>query len=168
MWLRIVMKLSRLRVVSSATPTTISRLVPPSWMLIPVRLPRMIGSTATAARKIAPMRVILFRGAGQEIAGRLAGTEAGDRAVVAAQIVGDLNGVVLDGHIEVVEGQNQQQVDDHVKRGRIVEGAEECIPDRVSGLIDLQKAADGAGMDTRAEAKMMGMTPLMFSFSGRQ
>ena len=33
---------------------------------------------------------------------RLTGTEAGDRAVVTAQIVGDLNGVVLDGHIEVV------------------------------------------------------------------
>ena len=60
LWLRIVMKLSRLRVVSSATPTTISRLVPPSWMLIPVRLPRTIGSTATTARKIAPIRVILF------------------------------------------------------------------------------------------------------------
>ena len=52
LWLRIVIKLSRLRVVSSATPTTISRLVPPSWMLIPVRLPRMIGSTATAARYV--------------------------------------------------------------------------------------------------------------------
>ena len=52
----------------------------------------------------------LVQRAGDEIAGRLAGTEAGDRSVVAAQIVGDLNRVVLDGHIEVVEGQDQQQV----------------------------------------------------------
>ena len=52
----------------------------------------------------------LVQGAGQEIAGRLAGTEAGDRAVVAAQIVGDLNRVVLNGNIEVVECQDQQQV----------------------------------------------------------
>ena len=37
----------------------------------------------------------LVQGAGDEIAGRLTGTEAGDRAVVAAQIVGDLNGVCL-------------------------------------------------------------------------
>ena len=44
---------------------------------------------------------------------------------------------------------------------------EERIPDRVSGLIDLQKLPMVPGMDTSAEAKMMGMTPLMFSFRGR-
>ena len=95
----------------------------------------------------------LVQGAGDEIAGRLAGTEAGDRAVVAAQIVGDLNGVVLDGHIEVVECQNQQQVDHNVQPGGVVEGMEERIPDRVSGLIDLQKAADSArdGHQSRSE-----------------
>ena len=37
----------------------------------------------------------LVQGVGDEIAGGLAGTEAGDRAVVAAQIVRDLNRVVL-------------------------------------------------------------------------
>ena len=86
----------------------------------------------------------LVQRAGDEIAGRLAGTEAGDRAVVAAQIVGDLNRVVLDGHIEVVECQNQQQVDHNVQPGGVVEGVEECIPHRVCLLVDLQEAADGA------------------------
>ena len=86
----------------------------------------------------------LVQGAGDEIAGRLAGTEAGDRAVVAAQIVGDLNGVVLDGHIEVVKGQDQQQVDDDVQRRRVVKGMEKCIPERMRCLVNLQKAADRA------------------------
>ena len=51
------------------------------------------------------MKVILPSILGDEIAGRLTGTVAGDGAVVVAQIVGDLNRVVLDRHIEVVECQ---------------------------------------------------------------
>ena len=80
------------------------------------------------------MRVILFSVRVMKSLVGFAGTEAGDRAVVAAQIVGDLNRVVLDGHIEVVEGQDQQQVDDDVKRRRIVEGTEECVPERMRSL----------------------------------
>ena len=57
----------------------------------------------------------LVQGAGQEIAGRLAGTEAGDRAVVAAQIVGDLNRVVLNGNIEVVECQTADDTKSEIK-----------------------------------------------------
>ena len=113
------------------------------------------------------MRVILFRVRGDEIAGRLAGTEAGDRAVVAAQIVGDLNRVVLDGHIEVVECQDQQQVDHDVQPGGVVERPEERVPHRMCSGSICRKLPIVPGMETIAEAKMMGMTPLIFSFRGR-
>ena len=91
------MKLSMLREVSRATPTTISRLVPPSWMGRPVTLSQQNGQHGDHAQEQGAHQGDLAQYLGDEIAGRLAGTVAGDRAVVLAQIVGDLNRVVLDG-----------------------------------------------------------------------
>ncbi len=50
-----------------------------------------------------------------EVGGGLTRAEAGDEAAVLLQVVGDLNGVELDGGIEVAEGDDHQEVDDHVE-----------------------------------------------------
>ena len=42
----------------------------------------------------------------------LARTEAGDKAAVALEIVGDLNGVKLNGSVEIAEADDHQEVDD--------------------------------------------------------
>ena len=47
---------------------------------------------------------------GDEVAGRLAGTEARDEAAVLLQVVGDLDRVELDGCIEVCKCEDQQCV----------------------------------------------------------
>ena len=84
----------------------------------------------------------LAQALGDEVAGGLARTDAGDGAVVLAQVVGDLHRVVLNGHVEVVEGQDQQQVDDGVEDAVVVEHVEERHPE---GALDLQQAADHVG-----------------------
>ena len=40
---------------------------------------------------------------GNEVSGRLAGTEAGDEAAVLLEVVGYLDGVELDGGVEIAE-----------------------------------------------------------------
>ena len=56
-----------------------------------------------------------------KISGRLAGTDARDGAVVLAQVVGDLDGIVLDGDVEIVERQDQQRVDERISQPVVVE-----------------------------------------------
>ena len=55
-----------------------------------------------------------------EVGGGLTGTEAGDKAAVLLQVVGDLNGVELNGRIEVAEADDQQEIDDHVQHALAV------------------------------------------------
>src|SRR5699024_6850654 len=57
----------------------------------------------------------LVQDANDEVAGGLAGTNAGNSAVVLPQVVGDLYGVILDSHIEVVESHDQHQVDHYIQ-----------------------------------------------------
>ncbi len=52
-----------------------------------------------------------------EVGSGLTGAEAGDEAAVLLHVVSHLNGVELDGGVEVGEGKDQQDVDDDISCG---------------------------------------------------
>ena len=66
---------------------------------------------------------------GDEVRGRLSGTNTGDAAVVLPKVVGDLNGIVLNRHVEVVERHDEEQVQNGVDPAVGFEQAEELIPE---------------------------------------
>ena len=69
----------------------------------------------------------LLQGLGDEVAGGLAGADARDGAVVLAQLIADVDGVVLDRNIEVVETDDQQHISHQVHRAGVVEHLEEDV-----------------------------------------
>ena len=64
-----------------------------------------------------------------EVCGGLAGPEARDEAAVFLQVVGDLNGVELDGGIEIAEADDHHEVEDHIQHGLGIDGVQEAIPE---------------------------------------
>ena len=84
----------------------------------------------------------------------------------------------LDAHTgQVAEDDRQyshRSQEDRADEGDLVQGAGQEIAGRLAGTEAgcaawsiCKKLPIVPGIETRAEAKMMGMTPLMFSFSGR-
>ncbi len=71
---------------------------------------------------------------------------AGDSAVVLLEIVGDLNGVILNSHIEVVEADYQEEIKHRVKPARSAEQSYEALPEIVTACTvdaDSEEKADG-------------------------
>ena len=128
-------------------------------------LPRMMGKPATMARKTAPIRVILDRVFVMKslVACR---TDAGDGAVVLAELVGNVHGVVLDRNVEVVERNDQQHVNDEVKSAVVVEHAEESVQRRMRGSIQIDEPEDQAGQAAQRRGKDDGITPVMLTLMG--
>ena len=69
----------------------------------------------------------LVENLGNEVRRGLARTEAGDEAAVALEVVGDLNGVKLNGSVEIAEADDHQEVDDQIQHrlgvDRVVDAA---------------------------------------------
>ena len=110
----------------------------------------------------------LGQGLRDEIAGGLARTDAGNGTVVFAKLVGNVHGVVLDRNVEVVERNDQQHINDEVKRAVVVEYAEESVQRRLPKrgfnnifatkyvtikVSDLEKFEAGSTVDTEALLK---------------
>ena len=63
-----------------------------------------------------------------KVTGGLAGPEAGDKPAVLLEIVGNLNGVELDGGVEVRKEDDQQQIHDGIGHRGGVEHPQEARP----------------------------------------
>ncbi len=79
-----------------------------------------------------------------KFSGGLAGTDARDGAVVLPQVVGHLNGVILDGHIEIREHQNQNEVQYGIQPAGGGEGVKEALPEPAFHIAS-HKQLNGAG-----------------------
>ena len=86
-----------------------------------------------------------------EVRRGLAGTDARDGPVVLAEIIGHFQGIILDGHIEVSEHEDQEEVDHDIQPARLVKGIEEALPEALGGVHEnldhLRDGQDGAGED---------------------
>ena len=78
-----------------------------------------------------------------EVAGGLAGTDARNGAVILAQLVRDVDRVVLDRNVEVVERNDKQQIHHNVHPAGVVEGVEENVPE--GAFLQGEESADQAG-----------------------
>ena len=82
-----------------------------------------------------------------KLAGRLAGTEAGDISAVLLQVVRNLDGIELDSRVEVSEEDDEQEVDDGVRNGVI---AKPCV-DPTARLAGKRRDGRGNGGDGLSE-----------------
>ena len=82
-----------------------------------------------------------------EISSGLAGTLAGDGAAVLPQVVGHLNRVVLDGHIEEGKTDDHQRVQDDVEPAILSEGADDSLTQGLLGLTEEGDQDGGQGQD---------------------
>ena len=71
-------------------------------------------------------------------------TEAGDKAAVFLEVVGNFNGVVLHRRVEVAERDNQDEVDHHIENALIAEPAKLFARERRDGT---RQGGDGLGKD---------------------
>src|SRR5699024_5759576 len=67
---------------------------------------------------------------GNKVAGRLARTEARNKAAVLLQVIGDLNRVKLDGRIEIRKRQNEQAINHDIEGVGLREQVQDVIADR--------------------------------------
>lgn len=85
-------------------------------------------------------------------------TDAGDGARVVPEVVGHLDRVILNRHVEVVEREDQDKVEHRVERGVVVERAEEVRPE--AGAVGGHERLDGARDSPAARRRrMIGRTP---------
>ena len=70
---------------------------------MPVTAPKIMGSMAITRQEQRADQRDLGKNLGNKVRSRLAGTDARDGAVVLTEIIGHLNRIILDGHIEVRE-----------------------------------------------------------------
>ena len=107
-----------------------------------------------------------------ELAGRLARTEAGDVAAVLLQVVGHLDGIELDGGIEVGEEDYQQEIDYRVGNGVGTEpGVDPAVSLAGEGRDGRGDAGDGLSEDDGHNAghvHLHGQCSGRRTFYGRQ
>ena len=84
-------------------------------------------------RNIAPINV----------AGRLSGAVAGDRAVVLLEVIRYFNRIVLYRNIEVVERNDQQEVDHRIHGAALAEHSYEAVPEALARSVYAEEVADG-------------------------
>ena len=98
----------------------------------------------------------------------LPGRVARNCAAVVAQVVGNLNGVILNCHIEVVERDDEHKIDDGIGPARGAERPQNRTPHRVHRCIVKvgEELCNGGGDHGQRRGKMMGITPLIFTLMG--
>ena len=74
-----------------------------------------------------------------EVRSGLARSVAGDSAVVLLQVVCDLNRIVLNGNVEIVECNDEQEVDDRIEGTSLAEQPYKAVPERVARTIYLEE-----------------------------
>ena len=77
-----------------------------------------------------------------EVGSGLARTITGDSAVVLLQVVRDLNRIVLNGNIEIVECDDEQEVNYCIKRSTLIEYSQETAPEALAVLSYLEEVED--------------------------
>ena len=80
-----------------------------------------------------------------EVRSGLARSVARDRTVVLLQVVCDLNRIVLNGNIEIVECDDEQEVDHCIQRTALAEQSYEAIPEGVACSVDSEEEQDSLG-----------------------
>ena len=85
---------------------------------------------------------------GDELSGRLAGTESGNETAVLHQVIGDLSGIILNRGIEIAETDDQNKIEDNIEPvgslEHIVEQAAVGAGERHDGS---RQRRDGLGKD---------------------
>ena len=86
----------------------------------------------------------LVENLGNEVRRGLARTEAGDEAAVALEVVGDLNGVKLNGSVEIAEADDHQEVDNQIQH-RL--GVDRVVDAAANGALlgNADESPDGGG-----------------------
>ena len=82
---------------------------------------------------------------GDIVGGRLAGTDTADGTVVLAKVVAHLDGIILDGHIEIGKTNNQQEVQENVHPAAHGKQREEALPEVTLDIFLTDKQEDGRG-----------------------
>ena len=77
-----------------------------------------------------------------EVRGGLAGTITRNCTVVLLQVVRNFNRIVGNRHIEVVERDDEQEVDNRVKRRILTEETNEAVPEGISVTCNSEEEAD--------------------------
>ena len=152
--------------VSSATPTAISTEVPPSAPRTRLREAAVRDEEAREdgdEREEERARERQAREHAVEVLRRRrAGPDARDVAAVLAQVVGLVDRVELDRRVEVREDHDHEALDRAGRSSRRA-GSTSLTKSRVAG----KYCAIVGGNARIAAAKMIGMTPAMFTRSGR-
>ena len=86
---------------------------------------------------------------GDELGSRLSGSDTRDHSGVLPQVIGDLNGIILNRNVEIVERYDQQGVERRITSAAGSEPAEECSP--ASG--DVEHILDSRGYAQQRRGK---------------